>query len=179
MTTLRWNAALIGALLLGVSVASAAAEEPAPAYEEGTHYHRLPVAIETQDAERIEVVEIFGYACIHCYRFDPLLEDWLGDLPDDVAFRRVPALFNAAWAQLGRLFYAAEALEIGAEMHMALFEAIHRQGLDLRRLEVAEELFEREAGVEPVLAAGAPRTGDLGGAATTTEMTRAIVAALE
>ena len=142
---------LAGLLLLGwvAAVAPAMAEESAPEYEEGVHYHRLPVPVDTRDPERIEVTEVFGYACIHCYRFDPMLEDWRSDLPGDVAFRRVPAVFNETWALLGRMFYAAEALGVGEEMHMPLFEAIHRRGLDLRRLEIAEELFRFEARVEP------------------------------
>ena len=148
---MKWCGSLGGLLLLGwvVAGAPAMAEESAPAYEEGVQYHLLPVAVDTQDAERIEVVEVFGYACIHCYRFDPILEDWRSGLPGDVAFRRVPAVFNETWALLGRMFYAAEVLGVGEEMHMPLFEAIHRQGLDLRRVEIAEELFESEARVEP------------------------------
>ena len=124
-------------------------EEATPEYDEGVHYHRLPVAVDTLDPERIEVTEVFGYACVHCYRFDPILENWLSRLPGDVAFRRVPAVFNETWALLGRMFYAAESLGVGEEMHMPLFEAIHERGLDLRRVEMAEELFEFEARVEP------------------------------
>ncbi len=148
---MNWCASLSGLLLVGWIAAGvpAWAEESAPAYEEGVHYYRLPVAVDTREADRIEVVEIFGYACVHCYRFDPILEDWRSDLPGDVAFRRVPAVFNETWALLGRMFYAAEALGVGEEMHMPLFEAIHRRGLDLRRIELAEELFEFEARVEP------------------------------
>ena len=148
---MKWRASLCGLLFLGWVAAgvTAVAEESAPAYEEGTHYHRLPVAVDTRDPERIEVVEVFGYACIHCYRFDPILEDWRGGLPGDVAFRRVPAVFNETWELFARMFYAAEALGVGEEMHMPLFEAIHRRGLDLRRAELAEELFEFESGVEP------------------------------
>ena len=140
-----------GLMVLGwmMAGATAAAEESAPEYEEGVHYHRLPVAVDTLDPERIEVTEIFGYPCIHCYRFDPILENWLGGLPGDVAFRRVPAVFNETWALLGRMFYAAEALGVGEQMHMPLFEAIHQRGLDLRRVETAGELFEFEARVDP------------------------------
>ena len=47
------------------------------------------------------------------------------------------------------MFYAAESLGIGEQMHMPLFEAIHLRGLDLRRVEVAEELFASEVDVEP------------------------------
>ena len=147
---------MAGLFALGGVVAAAesqrqlavAAASP-PAYEEGTHYHRLPVAVDTEDPGRIEVTEVFSYACIHCYRFDPILEEWRAHLSDDVAFRRVPAIFNETWALLGRMYYAAELLGVGERMHMPLFEAIHDRGLDVRKPEVAEELFWFEARVKP------------------------------
>ena len=130
-------------------VESVLGREASPEYAEGVHYQRLPVPVDTEDPSRIEVTEVFGYACIHCYRFDPMLEAWRAQLPDDVAFRRVPAVFNETWALLARMFYAAETLGVGEQMHMPLFEAIHQRGLDLRRPEVAEELFWFEARVTP------------------------------
>ena len=123
--------------------------EAPPEYAQGVHYQRLPVPVDTEDPSRIEVTEVFGYACIHCYRFDPILEEWRAELPTDVAFRRVPAVFNETWALFGRMFYAAETLGVGERMHMPLFEAIHKRGLDLRRIEVAEELFWFEARIKP------------------------------
>ena len=151
-------------LVLGIVVASALAmsqsalaqESAAPAqYEEGVHYHRLPVVVAPQDLDRIEVTEVFSYACIHCYTFDPILEEWREELPDDVAFRRVPAIFNETWALLARVYYAAESLGVGEQMHMPLFEAIHRRGVDIRKPELVEQLFRAEGGVS---------AGDLKGA---------------
>ena len=123
--------------------------ESPPLYQEGTHYYSFPVPVDTQDPDRIEVTEVFSYACIHCYRLDPLLEEWQAGLPSDVAFRRVPAIFNETWALLARLFYTAEVLGVGEKMHMPLFAAVHDRGLDVRRLEVAGELFWFEARVKP------------------------------
>ena len=127
-----------------------AAQAPAASqYQEGVHYARLPVPVDTDSPGRIEVVEVFSYACVHCYRLDPVLEDWIGKLPEDVAFLRVPAIFNQTWALFGRLFYAAEALGVQEQVHAPIFEATHQRGQDLRNLELAEKLFEQEAGVPP------------------------------
>ena len=118
-------------------------------FEEGVHYERLPVAVATADGTKVEVVEVFSYACIHCKNFDPDLEAWLLEQPDSVDFRRVPAVFNETWAILARAFYAAEALGVGERVHAPIFHAIHDRGIDLRRPELLAALFEEMAGVDP------------------------------
>ena len=140
---------LAGLLLAFLAAASAAQPAAEPQYQEGVHYARLPVPVDTNSPDRIEVVEVFSYACVHCYRLDPILEDWIGKLPEDVAFLRVPAIFNQTWALLAWLFYAAEALGVQEQVHAPIFDATHRRGQDLRNLESAEKLFEQEAGVSP------------------------------
>jgi protein dithiol oxidoreductase (disulfide-forming) len=100
---------------------------------EGKDFVRLgtpaPVAA---PAGKIEVVEFFSYGCPHCYSFEPLLEPWIKKLPADVAFRRVPAAFNASWEGLAKIFYAFEATGQVDAMHKRVFAAIHvqRQRLD-------------------------------------------------
>ena len=66
-------------------------------YKEGADYQRLakPAAV-AASAGQIEVVEFFAYSCIHCYRFEPLLEAWVKKLPTDVKLRRLPAAFSPA-----------------------------------------------------------------------------------
>ena len=143
------------ALLAAVAVclaASSSAQEgdegAAAAYEEGVHYVKLPVPVETRDPERIEVVELFSYGCIHCFRFDPAVEAWRVAQPDDVDFHRVPAVFNAYWAALAQAFYTAELLEVMGEVHTAIFEGVHVYRQEMNRPELLARLFEREAGVD-------------------------------
>ena len=136
-------------LLSGVAFLAAgllAALTHAQAYEEGVHYERLPAAVYA-DAP-LEVTEVFSYACIHCYTFDPLLEHWVGKLPDDVSFRRMPAVFNSAWEVLARLFYVAELLKVSEKMHTPIFQALHERNLDLLAPEVAAAFFAETAGVD-------------------------------
>jgi protein dithiol oxidoreductase (disulfide-forming) len=100
---------------------------------EGKDFVRLatpaPVAA---PAGKVEVVEFFSYGCPHCYSLEPLLEPWVKRLPADVAFRRVPAAFNASWEGLAKIFYALEATDQVDAMHKRVFAAIHvqRQRLD-------------------------------------------------
>lgn len=79
--------------------------------------------------EGIEVIEFFWYGCSHCYAFEPYIERWLKELPADVKFRRVPAMFNRQWAEAGRVYYTLESMNLLDRLHRPLFDAIHQQHL--------------------------------------------------
>lgn len=79
----------------------------------------------TDDPSKIEVVEFFHYGCPHCRNFDPLLESWLKKLPQDVTFRRIPAIWNnQQLAGLARLYYAAEVSGDLHALHGKVFAAV-------------------------------------------------------
>ena len=121
--------------------------DPAPAsgrFQLGTHYQRLPAAQGTSSSpDQIEVAEVFWYGCPHCYTFDPYIENWLEDLPEDVSFVRIPAVWNALLQVHARAFYAAQALNVDNDVHAAFFREIHisRNGLD--NLGALAEFFSR------------------------------------
>jgi thiol:disulfide interchange protein DsbA len=97
---------------------------------EGRQYQRLGQPLPTQPG-KIEVIEFFGYSCPHCFAFDPVLEAWLKTLPADVSFRRAPVGFNAMYKLHQKLFYALEAMGKQAQVHEGVFNAFHRERLDL------------------------------------------------
>ena len=125
------------ALLLGILTMSLASIAPTFAQTdeivEGTHYQRLPVAVETADDNTVEVVEMFSYACVHCFNFDPVVEAWHARQGDDVTFLRVPAVFNTDWELLAQAFYTAETLGVTDAIHTPMFEGIHITRQDLRQ----------------------------------------------
>ena len=121
----------------------------APKFVEGKHYARIPIRVETQDPNSIEVAEIFSYGCIHCFRFDPLISAWAAKDRDGVDFRRVPAVFGASWAPLAELYYAAEILGVLEKIHEPVFRALHIDRLDLRDRAAVRRIFKNEAGVDP------------------------------
>ncbi len=131
-------------LLLLVTLSAQAAE-----FQEGVHYQRLPVPVETEDATKVEVVELFSYACIHCKNFDPTLEAWRAEQADDVLFRRVPAIFNETWELLAQAFYAAEVLGIGEKVHHPIFRALHDRGVNLANPSLMAALFQEVGEVAP------------------------------
>jgi len=116
-------------------------------FEEGTHYERLSVPVQTADDTRVEVVEAFSYACIHCKTFDPAVEEWRAEQGAGVDFQRMPAIFNQTWAIFAQAYYTAEVLGVTEQVHTPIFKAIHEQGKDLRDPAAMAILFETFAGV--------------------------------
>ena len=83
--------------------------------------------IETSSPGKIEVIELFWYGCIHCYTMDPYLDKWADGLPDDVVFKRVPAIPRKSWVPGAKTYYALETLGLESQLHEKLFDAIHKQ----------------------------------------------------
>jgi len=94
-------------------------------YEEGTHYVELQVPIRTRNPEKIEVAEYFSYGCPHCFEFEPLIGAWHRQLPDDVEFKRTPAIWNRDYQVYAQTYFTAQALKVLDKVHTPLFNAIH------------------------------------------------------
>lgn len=97
---------------------------------------------------KIEVAEFFWYGCIHCYNLEPLLEGWIPKLPQDVQFRRVPAVFNERWAFDASIYYAFESLGLVEKLHRPFFDAIHKDRLKTDNPAALTEWFTKN-GVDP------------------------------
>ncbi len=78
----------------GIFLLSLALGAHAQQYEAGVHYQALPVPVQTANNDAVEVVEVFSYACVHCYNFEPLLATWVAQQGSGVVFSRTPAIFN-------------------------------------------------------------------------------------
>jgi protein dithiol oxidoreductase (disulfide-forming) len=116
-------------------------------FVEGQHYQVLPVPVRVADRDRLEVVEVFSYGCIHCFNFQPAMEAWLEDADDDVNFVRLPAVFDQSWAYLAKAFYSAEVLGVTEEVHGAVFEAVHVRNANVLQSEQLAQIFEERAGI--------------------------------
>lgn len=121
---------------------AAAADSSDWKYKEGEHYRRLTASQGTSSApDKIEVAEVFWYGCPHCFNFDPLLENWKKDLPADVAFVRIPVIWNPTNQVHARIMYTAEALGKIDEIHTAVFEGMHQKNKTYATEESIIELF--------------------------------------
>ncbi|MCS4235671.1 thiol:disulfide interchange protein DsbA/DsbL [Stenotrophomonas sp. BIGb0135] len=112
-------------LLLALSPLATLAAAPATLVE-GTDYELIDAPGPYAPlAGKIEVVEMFGYTCPHCARFEPQLEAWAAKLPKDVRFTPVPAAFGGIWDSFARAYLAADQLGVAKRSHRAMFEALH------------------------------------------------------
>jgi protein dithiol oxidoreductase (disulfide-forming) len=135
-------------LLVGLMPALASAVE-SEVPKEGVNYERLPVAVETRDPSKVEVVEVFSYACIHCKNFQPAISAWHAKAPEYVDFYQLPAAFDPTWAKLAQAFYAAEALGVTDKVHDLMFSGIHDRNVNLADPAELATLFKDAAGIEP------------------------------
>ncbi len=116
-------------LVLLPACVSQPARKEKPAFQEGLHYRKLQPAQPTASGDgRIEIVEVFLYACPHCHALDPKISRWLADKQDTVAFRRMPAILGPGWILQAKAYYVAEKLGILDTIHPALMKAIHEDG---------------------------------------------------
>jgi thiol:disulfide interchange protein DsbA len=129
----------------GLLLVAAGARAQGAGPVEGRDFVRLNTPVPVPGGGKIDVIEFFSYGCPHCYAFEPALEAWIKRLPPDVAFRRVPAAFNAPFEGYAKLFYALEAIGMSDALHKRVFAAIHVQR---KRLDKEADLaaFVTEAG---------------------------------
>ena len=103
-----------------------------PAFAQGGGYTLVQPPQQTDNPAKIEVIEFFSYGCPHCAQFNGPLSVWAAKLPADVVVKRVPVSFGrAAWANVGRLYYALEATGDLAKLDAEIFKAIHDQRVNL------------------------------------------------
>ncbi|MFL2980824.1 MAG: thiol:disulfide interchange protein DsbA/DsbL [Methylophilaceae bacterium] len=111
-------------LMLLISFSTALlAVEPKP----GVNFKTTKNIIPTESKDKIEVVELFWYGCIHCFNLDPYLDKWADNLPKDVTFRRIPAIPRKDWIESAKAYYALETLGVVNKLHEKLFDAIHKE----------------------------------------------------
>ncbi|MDD5329068.1 MAG: thiol:disulfide interchange protein DsbA/DsbL [Sulfuricella sp.] len=115
----------VAALLLMAGFAARADIQPGREYE----LVSPPQAVET--GKKIEVLEVFSYACPHCFNLEPDLNNWVRMLPKDVEFRRLPAIFRESWTPFAKAYYTLEVLGLTEKLHGEFFKALHVQHLRL------------------------------------------------
>lgn len=119
-------------------------------YKKGTHYQEfVPAQPKVTGTDKIEVVEVFWYGCTHCFAFDPYVQQWESNIESDVAFVRMPAIWNSTLEIHAKAFYTAEilaksgALKNPGAFHDAFFAEIHKNRQPLASPRSIQAFFER------------------------------------
>jgi thiol:disulfide interchange protein DsbA len=98
---------------------------------EGKNYFRIdPVQPKYIPTDKVEVVEVFSYACPACNAFHTAMDQIEKSLPPDAVVHYLPASFrpDENWPLYQRAFFAAEALGVRAKTQDAMFDATWKTG---------------------------------------------------
>jgi thiol:disulfide interchange protein DsbA len=118
---------LLGLLLLGIAPSGYSAA----AWVEGSNYFLIRPAQATAVAPgKIEVTEVFSYACPACNKFYPVANRLRAALPANAELDFVPAAFrpDEDWPMFQRAFCTAQLLGIDKQTHDAMFDAVWKTG---------------------------------------------------
>jgi thiol:disulfide interchange protein DsbA len=100
-------------------------------FNEGTDYIRVhPVQRTTVPAGKVEVLEVFSYACPACNQFQPVIEQLKKQLPANAQMAFLHASFKPeeSWPVFQRAYFAAQSLGIAEKTHQAIYDAIWKTG---------------------------------------------------
>ena len=152
---------LLGLLLLAITPSAYCAA----AWVQGSNYFLIQPAQATSVAPgKIEVTEVFSYACPACNRFYPVVDRLRTALPANAELNFVAAAFRADedWPMFQRAYYTAQSMDIDKKSHDAMFDAVWKTGelavfdprtqrikLPAPGIEDAARFYARVAGVKP------------------------------
>jgi len=129
------------AALTFIALGSATAQTPQP-------YALLQPPQPTEGGGKIEVIEFFWYGCPHCYALEPSVNAWVKAAPKDIVFKRVPAAPSASWGEMARVFYTLEAMGLLEQYHQKVFDAMHRDNVNLANKRLRDEWLAKN-GIDP------------------------------
>ncbi len=134
-------------------------------WAQGSNYFLIRPAQPTSVAPgKVEVTEVFSYACPACNRFYPAVDRLRAALPANAELDFLPAAFrpDEDWPMFQRAYYTAQVLDIDKRTHDAMFDAVWKTGelavFDMRTqrpkvpapsIEDAARFYARVAGVKP------------------------------
>jgi len=119
------------AVVFGLAAFAGVEAQQAPQpYEAGKQYFLVEPPQPTTTGDKIEVLEVFSYACPACNAFRPFVDKIKAGLPKNAEMAYLPAAFRADedWPVFQRAFLAAKALGLVDKTHDAMFDAVWKDG---------------------------------------------------
>ena len=117
------------AVVLAISVCAPA--RSASTWAEGVNYFLIePARTPSVPAGKVEVTEVFSYACPACNAFVPTMHKLKASLPPNAVLDFLPAAFNSSedWPVFQLGYLTAQTLGIADQAHDAVFKAVWQTG---------------------------------------------------
>jgi len=145
--------ALLCGLLLTTACSAAGPDAAQAPFTDGNQYVTLPAPYQRDSTSgKVEVVEVFSYACIHCAEFSTYVDELRKSLPKGVEFKLVPAAFNDSWMPFARAYYASKKLGLLEQTHDVLFNAKFKEQYPINSMnEIADFYAQHGANREQFL----------------------------
>ncbi len=154
------NYAALAAVLLGGVCPPV---HSAVTWTEGVNYFLIePARPTSMPPGKVEVTEVFSYACPACNLFVPTMHKLQASLPPNAVLDYLPASFNPSedWPMFQLAYFTAQTLGVSDQSHDAMFNAVWQGGdlavIDpttrgiksrLPRIEDAAKFYNAKAGV--------------------------------
>ena len=103
----------------------------APTWTEGVNYFLInPVRPTPLPPGKVEVTEVFSYACPACNLFVPTMHKLKASLPPNAVLDYLPASFNPSedWPMFQLAYFTAQTLGVADQSHDAMFNAVWQGG---------------------------------------------------
>ena len=147
----------LGVLALALSMPTHAAQ----VWTEGVNYFLIqPARAPSVPAGKVEVTEVFSYACPACNIFQPIMHKLKQAMPANVVVDYLPAAFNPAedWPMFQLAYVTAQTLGIAERSHEAMYDAVWTTGelattdgntlkSRMPTIEDAARFYQKQAGV--------------------------------
>lgn len=163
-----WAICLLGLVAASLAAGAAPGSSPAsstPSWVLGTHYFLIEGSRPTSlPAGKVEVTEVFSYACPACNAFQPTMHKLKESLPANAVVDYIPAGFNPGedWPMFQLAYCTAQVLGVADKTHDAMFDAVWGSGelavMDpasgqlkehMPTIEDAARFYQKHAGVPP------------------------------
>jgi thiol:disulfide interchange protein DsbA len=123
-------------------------------WKPGVNYDPVvPAQPTAAPAGKVELLEVFWYACPHCYALEPYLAAWRKSKPDYIDFVRVPVMWGPVHRAHAQLYYTLKQLGRN-DLDDKVFETLHQQQNPLVGNSPEETLqrqlqFAKDNGIDP------------------------------
>jgi thiol:disulfide interchange protein DsbA len=92
--------------------------------------------------DKIEVIEVFSYGCVHCAQFQPHVDSWAKRVDKSaVQFSYLPAPFNPFFRLMARGYYGADSLGVSSSTHQQVFNALFQRDFKVSNLDTLADLY--------------------------------------